>query len=98
MINKKIKKYPIGIRTSSPNELWHIDVTEIRINKRKYFLQIIIDNYSRYIINWRLMEQWDGDSTKKLINDSIKKYEKPLRIVSDASKENLNNQVLDYLN
>ena len=44
------------------------------------------------------MEQWDGDSTKKLINDSIKKYEKPLRIVSDASKENLNNQVLDYLN
>lgn len=41
----------IGIRAKLPNEMWHIDVTEVKtINNEIVYIQIVYDNFSRYVI------------------------------------------------
>jgi putative transposase len=41
----------VGIRADAPNELWHIDVTIIKlIDGTKAYLHAVIDNFSRRIL------------------------------------------------
>lgn len=89
----KSTKYHVGIQANRANELWHIDVTEIRINKKRVFLQAIIDNYSRFIISFQFLEKLGGLKTSHLIKTSITKYGPPQKLMSDAGKENLNANV-----
>jgi transposase InsO family protein len=50
-------KRKVGIRAAHPNEIWHLDVSYfILSNKTKLFIQPIIDNYSRYVIAWQVLE------------------------------------------
>ena len=74
-----------------------MDVTEIRINKRKYYIQAIIDNHSRFIVGWQLLNQWSAESTLTLLKTTIKKHNRPGSIMSDAGKENLNGLIRVYL-
>ncbi|MBT7609532.1 MAG: DDE-type integrase/transposase/recombinase, partial [Bacteriovoracaceae bacterium] len=47
-------QYMVGITKYHPNQLWHIDVTEIKVGiNKKFYLQVVIDNYSRYILAYR---------------------------------------------
>ena len=42
-----------GIRATSPNEYWHIDVTVIRLlDGTRVYLHAVIDNFSRRILAW----------------------------------------------
>jgi len=42
----------VGVRASAPNEVWHIDVTVIRLlDGTKVFLHGLIDNFSRLYLN-----------------------------------------------
>ncbi|MBK24683.1 MAG: hypothetical protein CME70_11865 [Halobacteriovorax sp.] len=89
---KKIFKrgYPIGIKRNFPNVLWHMDVTEIKVRGRKVFLQVILDNHSRFVINWKLIKNWNGETSANLLNNTVEKYTSPLELMTDAGKENLN--------
>ena len=50
----KRNQYMVGITKYHPNQLWHIDVTEIKVGiNKKFYLQVVIDNYSRYILAYR---------------------------------------------
>ena len=55
--NKRFKKiiYRNGLRAKSVDEYWHIDITEIKFGeKSKAYLQVVVDNYSRMIVGWKL--------------------------------------------
>lgn len=90
-------RYLVGISKLNPNELWHIDVTEIKLRGKKVFIQVIIDNYSRYVLNWNMMNQWNGLNTKDLIDKTITHYGQPLELMMDAGSENLNYHVESFL-
>jgi putative transposase len=91
-------EYKVGINKKYPNQLWHIDVTEIKVNhKKKVFLQVLIDNHSKHIVGWQLINQWSGQYTVDLIRKAIRKYQKPIEIMSDAGSENLNSKVISFL-
>lgn len=97
LLKKSKKEYPIGVRANSPHDIWHIDVTEFRINKKRIYMQTIIDNYSRSVLAFQVCKAISGLNTVKIITFSIKKFGLPVRLMSDAGKENLNSEVRCYL-
>jgi putative transposase len=87
----------VGISRKYSNQLWHMDVTEIKIRGRKVYLQVILDNYSRFIIDWSLMTMWNGQSSSELLERAIQRHGTPLVLMTDGGKENLNYLVSNTL-
>ena len=55
---KFIKKYDEGVRALAPNEKWHADITEfVTADGMKSYIYFVVDNFSRYIISWRVAER-----------------------------------------
>lgn len=95
---KKQKVYPVGIRASKPNELWHIDASIIKLkNGNKVYLQAVIDNYSRAIISYKITDNINAVNTTKLIKKCYKEIQDSNSLMMDPGTENRNEQVSQYL-
>ena len=56
-----------GLRTTKPNEAWHVDTTVFRLlDGSKAYVQAIIDNYSRRILAWRISGKLEPAATGRL--------------------------------
>ena len=50
-------KPKVGLRTTGPDEMWHIDTTVIRLlNGTRAYLHAVIDNFSRRILAWNVAD------------------------------------------
>jgi transposase InsO family protein len=92
------RKRKVGIRANHPNEIWHLDVSYFILpNKTKLFIQAIIDNYSRYVIAWQVMDSYDGSKTGALLQKAINLTTNPpdgkLRLIVDGGGENRSKSV-----
>ncbi len=57
-----------GIRANAPNELWHVDVTIIRLlDGTRAHLHAVIDNFSRRILSWTLEERLGAGGTCRIL-------------------------------
>jgi len=90
----------IGIRAQHPNEIWHLDVTYFILpDKTKLFIQPIIDNYSRFVIAWQVLDSYDGSKTAALIQRALTRVatmrgkEGALRLIVDGGGENKSKEV-----
>jgi hypothetical protein len=101
---KKEKPDHGGIRAKRPNEIWHVDVTQVKIaNGRVIYIQVIYDNFSRFVLAWKVTTDISAVNTVELIatakknalnlGDSIQPT-----IMSDGGPENDNHKVLNFLN
>ena len=92
-------KPKLGIRASAPGQIWHLDMSIIRLqNGTKVFIQAIIDNYSRYVLSWKVSLDYGGFQTKDLIEEAIAKARSlGLSMIPDvfvdSGVENLNSHV-----
>ena len=99
----RVRIYPpkpkIGIRASAPGQIWHLDLTILRLQDgTRAFIQAIIDNYSRYVLAWKVSPDYGGVLTKDLILQAIVKAQSlGLRMIPDvlvdSGTENLNKHV-----
>jgi len=101
---KKEKTIQIGIRATKPNELWHVDVTQVKIaNGKKVYVQVIYDNYSRFILAWKASMDLSALNTVELIRQAkertlaLGKNNHPT-LMSDGGPENNNHKVLNFTN
>ncbi len=90
-------KPKIGIRSKKPDEMWHIDMTLIRLlDGTKAYLHAVIDNYSRRILGWRISDSFDPGNTIEVLHDAVgdcvKKEDCPT-VMTDAGVENVNKNV-----
>ena len=88
-------KPKVGIRAACPNEIWHVDITVIRLlNGSRVYLQAAIDNFSRRILAWKASETFDPTATARLLIDASKSLldEKPT-LLADGGVENFNSAV-----
>ncbi len=75
-------------KTKRPNEMWQIDFTYLKvIHWGWFYLATILDDYSRYIVHWKLcknMKREDAEDTvhEALEKMSLKKRDAP-RLLSD---------------
>jgi transposase InsO family protein len=103
----RIRIYPrkpkIGIRASAPGQIWHLDQTILRLGDgSKAFVQCIIDNYSRYVLAWKVSKDYGEVRTKELLEAALAKAKslglnvKP-NVLVDSGVENVNKVVIEGL-
>lgn len=85
-----------GIAATAPNQIWHLDTTILKLTDRtRVYIHVIIDNYSRFIIAWKVSMKNSADNIKHLIEVALKNYRltKKCRLITDAGTENINKLV-----
>ena len=88
-------KPKVEIRALNPNEIWHVDITLIRLlNGSRVYLQAVIDNFSRRILAWKVSETFDPTATAGLLIEASTGLlgEKPT-LLTDGGVENFNSAV-----
>jgi len=82
----------LGIRTSAPNEIWHVDTSVVRlIDGSHAYIYAVIDNYSRRILGWRVSENFDPINTLAILLEagcSAESDESPPTLLADNGVEN----------
>jgi transposase InsO family protein len=95
-----------GIRALAPNELWHIDVTVVNVRPGyKLYIQVVIDNFSRYALAWRVTESIGASETIETLQAAKKRASELLvepsdwtsTVMMDPGSENNNHQVSHYI-
>ncbi len=99
----RIRIYPekpkIGIRASRPGEIWHLDLSILRLQDgSRVFIQAIIDNFSRYVLAWKVSPDYGGLRTKDLLHQAISKakilgLDMIPNVFVDSGTENMNHHV-----
>jgi len=80
---KKKKKKPKRFNASKPNELWQMDFKVVDIEGVRYYLLLIIDDYSRYILHAKLYNEATTKVVLSALEDCFKTYGKPEKILTD---------------
>ncbi len=91
--------------TKRVNELWQTDFTYFRIiGWGWYYLSTVLDDYSRYIISWKLTESMTSEDVKDTLDlaiektgiEQVKVKHKP-RLLSDNGPSYLSKDLKEYL-
>ena len=101
---KEIQK--TGIRDTRTNEIWHLDVTVVNIRPGyKLYIQAVIDNFSRFVLAWRVTETVNAQNTIETLNLAKTKATELLaassqdstQVMMDPGTENKNGKVLQFI-
>lgn len=92
-INNLLKKHKLNgyqnskgktwkfFRAKKPNELWQVDLKEFKLDGKKHYVFVVVDDYSRYIISLNL---FDHCPTTKELTSALQKLEaRPQKILAD---------------
>lgn len=66
-----------------PNDCWALDFLEFKYKQQKLYLSFILDDKSRYILNWSITTSPTFEFVKNLLSQTFKQYEKPEVIKTD---------------
>jgi len=73
------RKHPVYAKpervATGPNQLWSWDITKVKgpTKWHYYYLYVILDVFSRYVVGWLLAEQESADLAELLISESCAK-------------------------
>ncbi|MCW3787675.1 hypothetical protein [Plebeiibacterium sediminum] len=88
---KKKKPYPKGITAVSPNQVWHADITVVKsLDGMKNYGYLLMNNYSKYIINWLVEPVVSGEVRMQTIKEGYQEYikgRKNLQLIMDGGPE-----------
>lgn len=73
----------LRFEASRPLELTQIDICEFYIHKQKVYLVLLLDDYSRFLLNFALLEACNMEQIENMVAEAIQRYGKPERLVSD---------------
>jgi len=92
-------------KTRQVHELWQTDFTYFKIvGWGWYYLSTVLDDYSRYILAWRLLTTMNADDVTRTLDDALAKtgvdrvhvHVKP-RLLSDNGPAYISQALKDYL-
>lgn len=86
----------VGIRATAPNQVWHTDVTVIRLlDSTRIYVHAVMDNFSRRILAWHVAERLCGGGTTTVLLRAgrwLPPAQVPMLLVDDGV-ENMNRKV-----
>lgn len=88
-------KPKVGVRANRPNQIWHVDMTMIRLlDGTRCYLHAIIDNFSRRILAWKVAPSFDPAVTAELlIGAGVESGHETPTLLADGGVENFNSAV-----
>jgi transposase InsO family protein len=66
-----------------PLQLAQMDILEFFVNKVKVYLILLLDDFSRFILGWKLLEQTSVDDIIDLVSKAIDRYGKMEEVLTD---------------
>jgi putative transposase len=64
-------KPTVGIRTSRPNAIWHVDISVVKLlDGTRVYLQAVMDNFSRKVLAYRVSENYEPTATATLLEEA----------------------------
>ena len=66
-----------------PLELAQMDILEFFINKLKVYLIVLMDDFSRFILGWRLLDETSVDAVTGVVSDAMDRYGKMQELLTD---------------
>ncbi|MCK5137230.1 MAG: DDE-type integrase/transposase/recombinase [Bacteroidales bacterium] len=98
----KKPKYETGIRANRPHQVWHADITVVKcLNGMKYYVYLLMDNFSRFILNYQVSEKVSAvirmQSIRQAYDQYIKDSGEDVRLIVDGGVENNNYTVDNYI-
>lgn len=92
-----VKPYLLrNLNITRPNQVWGVDITYIKMNKGFMYLFIIIDWYSRYIVDYELSNTLDKGFVMSCLTRAIRRC-KPEIINSDQGSHFTNPEYIKLL-
>ncbi len=76
---KEVKRF----EASRPLELVQVDIMEFYIHKVRVYLVILLDDYSRFILNFHLSDSYTMEGIQGMVEESIQRYGKMEKVLSD---------------
>ena len=74
-VTPKKRKYKIGIRANQLHQIWHADITVVKcLNGVKYYVYLLMDNYSRFILNYQVSEKVSAEIRMQSIKQAYEEY------------------------
>ncbi len=88
-------KPKIGIRAAEPNEIWHVDTTQILLlDGSRAYIHAIIDNFSRRVLAWNVSDTFNPAVTAYLLRKSLEGSTTSIpTLMVDGGIENFNASV-----
>lgn len=71
---RKPRNKPRAYEVTAKNKVWCWDITEIKLCGRSAYLYMIIDLYSRFIVNARVFSAQTGAYAAKFLREAFEKY------------------------
>lgn len=81
--NKSDKEKPQRFEARRPLELAQMDILEFFINKAKVYIILLLDDFSRFILGWRLLDQTCVDAVIGVVADAVDRYGKMEEVLTD---------------
>jgi putative transposase len=75
-----LRKYPNlakGIAVSGPNQVWHSDITYIRLPRGFCYLAVVLDAYSRKVVGWSMSMNIDAALALSALRSAIAQRQPP---------------------
>ncbi len=98
----KIRK-TVGLIATTPNEYWHVDTTFYPLmNGKEICIAIVMDNYSKMILGFHVMEKRTFAVVKEALRQAVKVAcshpgEKRTKLVADGGSENHNTNIHEFI-
>ncbi len=77
------KKECRRFEATRPLELAQMDILEFFINKLKVYLILLQDDFSRFILGWRLVSETSVDAVIGMVQEAIERFGKMEEVLSD---------------
>ena len=77
---RKVRRHPTytkpELKATGPNQVWTWDITYLKtpVRGRFYYLYVVMDLYSRYVVGWMLADQECQYLAHKLLKETCRKY------------------------
>jgi len=87
-------------QTSYPNQMWQTDFTYFKIvGWGWYYLSTILDDYSRYIVTWKLCSTMKAEDVAKTLDAALSAAElkSPPKLLSDNGSCYVSYELAEYL-
>jgi putative transposase len=97
--NLQHRVYPYllkGLPIQSPNYVWGIDITYIRLQRGWMYLVAILDWYSRYVVSWELDQSLEIDFVLQAVKRALAQS-KPIILNSDQGSHFTSQLYIDLL-
>lgn len=85
----KKRKQVRRFERSKPGELWQSDITSFNLARysQKVYLVAFLDDYSRYIVSWRLGLRQTQEFVEETLLEGIQRWGKPLEVLTDQGRQ-----------